>query len=108
VVWGELCSKFLTQSQVFVLLFQFRRLEQTANLGPALKFGCLRRRLLLLLLHEVQFGIVARKLSEGDDKIAEGEPELVVLCVQCEQAFNKGCDLTSVVCQQGCKTIQAT
>lgn len=95
--WGELRPKFLTQSQVFIFLVKFRRLEQTADLGPALKLGRLCRRLLLLLLDKIQLGIVARKLSERDEEVPEGEPELIVLCVQRKQAFHERCDLTPVI-----------
>jgi hypothetical protein len=51
--WHKLCSEFLTQSQLVVLLLQFRRLEQTTNFGPTVMLRLLGISFLLFLLEEI-------------------------------------------------------
>lgn len=49
--------------------------------------------LLLLLLHEVELRVVACKLAQRDEEVAERKPELVVLRVEREEALGEGGDL---------------
>lgn len=49
--------------------------------------------LLLLLLHEVQLRIVACKLAQRDEEVAQRKPELVVLRVEREEALSEGGNL---------------
>jgi hypothetical protein len=57
--------------------------------------GRARVALLLLLLDEVQLGIVAGELAQRDEEVAQRQPELVVLRVEREQALGEGRDLDS-------------
>ena len=52
--------------------------------------------LLLLLLDEIQLGVVAGELTERDEEVTQRQPELVVLRVKCEEAFDESLDLTTV------------
>jgi hypothetical protein len=93
----KLRPQLLPESQLVIL--ELRRLEQPADLGPALAVGRSRVALLLLLLHQVELGIVARKLAERDEEVAQRKPELVVLRVEREQTLRKGRDLDPVLYQ---------
>jgi hypothetical protein len=95
--WSKLGPELLAESQLVILLLELRRLEQTADLGSPLVLGRLGVSFLLLLLDQVELGIVAGKLPEGDEEISQCEAELVVLRVEREEAFNKRRDLNPEV-----------
>ncbi len=83
-------------SQIVVIFLDLRRLEQTANLGPAVVLGLLGFALLLLLLDEIELGVIPGKLPEGDEEVAQAKAEPVVLCVEGEQALDEGLYLRPV------------
>ena len=53
----------------------------------------LGRSLLLLLLNQVQFRVVARELSQRDKEVSQSQTELVILSVERKQTLDKRRDL---------------
>lgn len=93
---GKFVPELLPKSQLVVISLKLRWLHKTADLGSPVKISLLLRSIFFLLLDLVELGIVAGKFLQGDEEIAEVKAELLISCVESEQAFNKCGDLWSV------------
>lgn len=80
----EFVAKLLSESQLVVIVFQLRRLHETANLRPPVEVCLLLGSILFLLLHLVQLGIVPSVLLHRNQEVTQVKTELVVLCVERE------------------------
>jgi hypothetical protein len=83
----------MSTSQLVVIYLG--RFQETANLGASLVFGRQLVLGLLLLLHDVELGIISGEFLERDQKVTQTQSELIVLVVQREQALDEDVDLST-------------
>lgn len=88
--------KLLSKSQFIIVIFQFRRLHETANLGSSIQISLLLGCILRLLLNLVKFRIVSREFLQSHEEVTKVESELIVLRVKGKESLNKGSNLWSI------------